>query len=263
MNYWEQLNTEEWLKKRQIILLRDNHYCQNCFNREYSNNFKGGIAKFSHTTKNYNIFNLTNHQPDLVFLSKELNYDKVFVYYSTQIENKDYVFAIAIRETDNNDLILSRHNQKLKKIEEVRKYFNNFSPERRDAAKILLSASYKLKQEELDKLIENDFKIPAPPLVDKTKYDNWIKVKNLHIHHKYYQENYRAWEYPNDALITLCWFCHEALHKETEIEIRDKFGNVINSKRTCTRCFGAGYIPHFSHIENGICFKCNGNRFIN
>lgn len=33
--------------------------------------------------------------------------------------------------------------------------------------------------------------------------------EQLHVHHKYYEPNLMAWEYPNEALITLCLWCHE------------------------------------------------------
>ena len=35
------------------------------------------------------------------------------------------------------------------------------------------------------------------------------KKNTLHIHHKYYLPNKKAWEYPDTALITLCEYCHE------------------------------------------------------
>jgi 5-methylcytosine-specific restriction endonuclease McrA len=36
--------------------------------------------------------------------------------------------------------------------------------------------------------------------------------KNLHVHHKWYEKGRMAWEYENDALITLCKPCHEKVH---------------------------------------------------
>jgi len=35
---------------------------------------------------------------------------------------------------------------------------------------------------------------------------------NLQVHHKYYISGKMAWEYPLDALITLCRKCHEVTH---------------------------------------------------
>lgn len=34
----------------------------------------------------------------------------------------------------------------------------------------------------------------------------------LHVHHKYYVLNVMPWEYPNNALITLCNICHKKEH---------------------------------------------------
>jgi hypothetical protein len=45
--------------------------------------------------------------------------------------------------------------------------------------------------------------------------DNFACVKcndslsNLQVHHKYYKPNTNPWDYPDDALITLCELCHE------------------------------------------------------
>lgn len=34
------------------------------------------------------------------------------------------------------------------------------------------------------------------------------KISNLQVHHVYYQPNKMPWDYPNEALITLCEVCH-------------------------------------------------------
>jgi len=34
-------------------------------------------------------------------------------------------------------------------------------------------------------------------------------AEELHVHHKYYTDDKKPWEYPEDALITLCKGCHE------------------------------------------------------
>lgn len=36
--------------------------------------------------------------------------------------------------------------------------------------------------------------------------------KTLHVHHKYYLENHKPWEYGDNALITLCEECHSWVH---------------------------------------------------
>ena len=49
---------------------------------------------------------------------------------------------------------------------------------------------------------------------DKTTY--------LHVHHTYYEDNKFAWEYPNEALITLCKGCHYKFHKTHMLNIPSK-----------------------------------------
>jgi Rho termination factor, N-terminal domain len=49
--------------------------------------------------------------------------------------------------------------------------------------------------------------------------------------------------------------------------IKDELINAISNvegqqyivKGKCTRCSGQGYIKHYAHVEEGICFKCNGS----
>lgn len=38
----------------------------------------------------------------------------------------------------------------------------------------------------------------------------------------------------------------------------DKNGTKIYHDYTCPRCGGHAYIEHFSHVDGGVCFKCNG-----
>ena len=85
----------------------------------------------------------------------------------------------------------------------------------------------------------------------------------LHIHHKYYIKGLRAWEYKNDALITLCQTCHENLHKDQETPIYDDNFELIGHYKNCKRCHGAGVFPKYSHVQDGICFECNGLRYSN
>ena len=39
-------------------------------------------------------------------------------------------------------------------------------------------------------------------------------------------------------------------------EILSYFDN--NSRNTCYKCGGTGYLPEYNHISGGICFACNG-----
>lgn len=90
----------------------------------------------------------------------------------------------------------------------------------------------------------------------------WLYVKNLHIHHKYYQKGKLPWEYPDEALVTLCWSCHESLHSKETVSYYDESMNLISSLTPCDRCFGAGEFPEYHHVQNGICFKCGGAKYM-
>lgn len=37
-------------------------------------------------------------------------------------------------------------------------------------------------------------------------------VRDLQVHHTYYIPGNMAWEYPFEALVTLCRYCHEITH---------------------------------------------------
>lgn len=49
-------------------------------------------------------------------------------------------------------------------------------------------------------------------------------TSHLNVHHKYYNESKLAWEYPEEALITLCADCHENEHR---IVVQPKVGKFF------------------------------------
>ena len=38
----------------------------------------------------------------------------------------------------------------------------------------------------------------------------------------------------------------------------DKIEFIPDSGKVCPRCHGSGYLGKYNHIENGVCFRCNG-----
>jgi 5-methylcytosine-specific restriction endonuclease McrA len=109
----------------------------------------------------------------------------------------------------------------------------------------------------------------------KNKYDRDILpeiLKNfiikpepviLQVHHKYYVINNLPWEYPDDSLITLCSDCHQNLHNNNNIPIySDNSKNIQLEYTKCTSCNGSGYLKEYHYYMNGICFDCNGNKYI-
>jgi len=99
------------------------------------------------------------------------------------------------------------------------------------------------------------------PFADNFEAFEWKYVPGLHVHHKYYQVNLMPWQYPDDALQTLCWVCHEDLHKHTKIDLRDENGKVLGKLTPCHRCYGAGVFPEYKHIIAGLCFHCRGAKY--
>jgi hypothetical protein len=84
----------------------------------------------------------------------------------------------------------------------------------------------------------------------------------LQVHHKYYIKDRLPWEYNDDALITLCQICHQDIHDKTEIPVYlDEEMTAKLSVTKCSRCNGSGYLREYHYHQNGICFKCNGNRY--
>jgi|SRR5690554_139575 len=84
-----------------------------------------------------------------------------------------------------------------------------------------------------------------------------------HVHHTYYLQHELPWDINDQALETLCYYCHKNVHEESTIPVykieNHIFIEVARENPKCSRCGGTGYLPHFSHVQNGICFKCGGN----
>lgn len=83
---------------------------------------------------------------------------------------------------------------------------------------------------------------------------------NLQVHHKYYIYGHKAWEYPDDALVTLCGSCHRKMHNlYIPAYFKDNKKTTKLSYKPCCRCNGVGYLKQYEHIDDGICFRCMGS----
>ena len=85
----------------------------------------------------------------------------------------------------------------------------------------------------------------------------------LNIHHRYYHYPRYAWAYDDSALITLCKRCHELVHLTlSPLVYAERDGKfVVMNFTPCYRCHGAGHFPEYRRIQNGICFRCRGQRY--
>lgn len=85
----------------------------------------------------------------------------------------------------------------------------------------------------------------------------------LQVHHKHYMMDKKAWEYDDKDLVTLCQNCHSKLHQLIPVKaytiVNEKM--IVMNYTPCQRCNGAGYLPEYNYVENGICFRCRGARF--
>lgn len=97
--------------------------------------------------------------------------------------------------------------------------------------------------------------------------NNWLEV-----HHKYYllDANYQwkfPWDYETQDLQCLCNWCHVAVHHQNKghlvfIEAIDGSIKLVDNLTPCQKCDGKGWIPEYSYHLAGICFDCNGDRFV-
>ena len=86
---------------------------------------------------------------------------------------------------------------------------------------------------------------------------------SLQVHHKHYILGLDPWEYKDSELITLCEECHHQIHITEEVPtLRLNNGVLEKLKLTpCSRCDGSGYLPQYRYVQNGICFRCHGQRY--
>lgn len=60
---------------------------------------------------------------------------------------------------------------------------------------------------------------------DKHTCQSCGATKYLQVHHQYYEGDNAPWDYPDDALITLCRECHNAVHKRQK-QVKEKYAIV-------------------------------------
>jgi len=84
----------------------------------------------------------------------------------------------------------------------------------------------------------------------------------MHVHHCYYVVDKLPWQYPSEALITLCNWCHSDFHEKNIMKVYlDTSLTKYRELVACKRCGGTGYFDNYRHVENGVCFECRGERF--
>ncbi|TMI72079.1 MAG: hypothetical protein E6H09_11155 [Bacteroidetes bacterium] len=240
-SYQELLLREEWNHKRRSILGRDNLKCQNCFNKQYQEEFKSGLV-FSNNIPNgasqtvihndrfiIHIWDMKNNVIKTAFLDVNSNFSTGNSYVCYYQDQASYANVFAIKIIENNQIEL----REMWALEIIRRGMKG-------------------------KVTDRTFERIYQPIDEN---DIWDMTKGLHVHHRYYKQDLLPWQYPDDALITLCWSCHENLHKNQKVPILDALGNDIGDHTCCRRCHGAGEFPQWKHIEGGLCFNCWGAKY--
>lgn len=116
-----------------------------------------------------------------------------------------------------------------------------------------------------DFFIENIGYLPQPANHPRIpKYDNLPKKPIiLNVHHKLYVRTRLAWEYQDEELITYCQDCHQLIHDHSPIPgYLDEEQAEAFYLTPCPKCKGSGHLAEFHYNENGICFECNGNKYL-
>jgi len=243
MNYIDQLRSPDWLLKRESILERDGFRCQNCFNRSLFKHFSISLVGMGLNSKGKLCFTVF----DKVSKSErryDANLTKSQGYYLYQLAKEKSIIALtSFNESDCLHIATILVPKKLK-YSDIRHW--------KATDKYRYEIERQSKQERYFKLITNE---------DLSSL-KWYNTLGLHVHHKYYEKYKLAWDYDDSALITLCWDCHSKLHGNELIEYRYQYGSTCNTMKPCSRCNGLGWIPKYHHVERGICFKCEGKRFI-
>jgi len=76
----------------------------------------------------------------------------------------------------------------------------------------------------------------------------------LAVHHRYYIGGKEPWEYPDEALVTLCWDCHEAEREMMGeytpllIQTMKKVGFLADDFREVACGFSCSSMPYPSHV---------------
>ena len=239
MTYRQQLVSEEWQDKRIEILNRDHHQCIHCFNEEYFHNSEECEAQLLEEQQGYYIYRLSKNN---------LSYIKASSGHRQTIPFLAYFIADRARP-GRNYIIAGRLADDYDKVASTRKMIP------KDVSLIIREAVIRAFS------IRENVSVEAFSETRDFSKTKWLFVDGLHVHHTFYQKGRLPWNYPNDSLQTLCWICHEQLHKNQKIPRKDASGKIIGDVTPCKRCNGTGWFPEFSHVQKGICFRCKGARY--
>lgn len=97
---------------------------------------------------------------------------------------------------------------------------------------------------------------------------NYIYIHSYLFPNKWHQRYAEILDVPVDLikevneLIDKPNFEKETFHYKVEQPKTVEEKQIIQISQSCPRCNGQGFIPKYSHIENGRCYKCGGAKQI-
>ncbi len=237
--YEDLLRTSEWKQRRTKIIQRDEDCCSSCHrmasvyvvnhNISPQNGDKIIAGSVAYNNKTFATF------------KEEMAIEKINVFHYPFVENiiyavspKGQLFLVDLGSWE--EVIAVNKNDLVVNIAK--------SERGRDVWIISLSGRQL-----------SDVALKIPTLVENTVV--------MHVHHKFYIMEKLPWEYEDDALLTLCNWCHWELHEKTVIPVYTVQNGELNQLdyHPCFRCHGAGVLPEYSHVESGVCFRCRGTRY--
>lgn len=265
--YAELLTDEKWLVKRKRIIEGNNWTCQNCSNRSYvkfkkapfqARSIEGGEKTVIKVSEGC-VYEFTMERPMTDYLKlKESPSDVLNVLYEEREGRGSLLGVCSLSLKITEEEISKAHKKRIDaKIENLKRRYEEFTEQTEKAVRFYLE-SYEIDKQELRSSIVDEF---YQNFSDNSNKIKWLDVRNLHVHHHYYKMNKLPWEYPDEALTTLCWECHETLHQNIKVPVLDEFNQVIGNFTPCARCSGAGYFPEYHYILSGICFRCGGAKY--
>ena len=220
--YGDLLSTTEWKSKRREILEVDRNICTNCKNSKIYNDLTIGLVTYLHS-------NL-----DVLYQAMK---GKEFVKQMTEHSNDISIWDIELEQISSKLLITTK---------QIPSSLSNLIPGKKVHASYFKTdpnnISYPLI---FNRIYEADTNL--------TIWENEKYVESsLHIHHNFYMVGQLPWEYPKEALRTLCRVCHNELHANRKVPI---YG-MDKTLTFCSRCSGEGWLPEFSYYRQGKCFRC-------
>lgn len=294
MTYNELLNQKEWWSKCNEILSRDHYTCKDCGCLGFHNG--NNYAVLNETDAIDNIFNswLIDGYTFSQFCSNLRNYDldhfenielqntgtdsqtnffslhfrlfdkesKYFNHHPFGISYGDFISDVDCGKIGMDAIILYdviKHNFQ----KEGHSWLYAFKFDKPLANKVYLSINgSNCYYPSVHKLLQGKYKISVNfgdmLVVLSIESTKDVIFKGLNVHHTYYIEGKKPWEYEDSALVTLCENCHKKRHEETPTPVYASDMSIIGLTMICPKCGGSGYLPQYTHVEHGICFKCNG-----